>query len=184
MRNRFKELDPVNNRPAELWIEVHNVIQEAANKSISKEKKRRKAKWLSEGALQVEEERREAKSKREGKESGQFSSVAQSCLTLCDSMDCNMTGFPVHHELPEFTQPQLCAGFQRRMISFLRQVDRECPWAQSHHHACFGIYGQLPTTDVRLGNWLITNKGAIGTGSLMLSGRPNFLTRSKGNKLT
>ena len=47
----------------------------------------------------------------------------------------------------------------------------------------FGIYGQLPTTEVRLGNCLITNKGAIGTGSLM-SERPNFLTRSKGNKLT
>ena len=70
MRNRFKELNLVNNSPAELWIEVHNVIQEAANKSISKEKKRRKAKWLSEGALQVDEERREAKSKREGKDSG------------------------------------------------------------------------------------------------------------------
>ena len=34
----------------------------------------------------------------------QFSSVFQSCLTLCDSMDCSMQGFPVHHQLPEFTQ--------------------------------------------------------------------------------
>ena len=34
----------------------------------------------------------------------QFSSVTQSCLTLCDPMDCSMPGFPVHHELPEFTQ--------------------------------------------------------------------------------
>ena len=33
-----------------------------------------------------------------------FSSVAQLCLTLCDSMDCNMTGFPVHHQLSELTQ--------------------------------------------------------------------------------
>ena len=32
------------------------------------------------------------------------SSVAQSCLTLCDPMDCSMPGLPVHHELPEFTQ--------------------------------------------------------------------------------
>ena len=35
---------------------------------------------------------------------GQFSSVAQSCLTLCDPMDCSTPGFPVHHQLPEFTQ--------------------------------------------------------------------------------
>ena len=124
------------------------------------------------------------KAREKGKDSGQFSSVTQLCLTLCDSMDCRMTGFPVHHELPEFTQPQLNAEFQRIVISFLRQVDREFPWAQSHRHACFGIYGQLPITEVRLGNWLITNKGVLGTGSLMLSGRPNFLTRSKGNKLT
>ena len=34
----------------------------------------------------------------------QFSSVAQSCPTLCDPMDCSTPGFPVHHQLPEFTQ--------------------------------------------------------------------------------
>ena len=34
----------------------------------------------------------------------QFSSVAQSCLTLCNSMNCSMPGLPVHHQLPEFTQ--------------------------------------------------------------------------------
>ena len=34
----------------------------------------------------------------------QFSSVAQSCLTLCDPMNCSTTGLPVHHQLPEFTQ--------------------------------------------------------------------------------
>ena len=34
----------------------------------------------------------------------QFSSVAQSCLTLCDSMNCSTPGLPVHHQLPEFTQ--------------------------------------------------------------------------------
>ena len=33
-----------------------------------------------------------------------FSSVAQSCLILCDPMDCSMTGLPVHRQLPEFTQ--------------------------------------------------------------------------------
>ena len=34
----------------------------------------------------------------------QFSSVAQSCVTLCDPMDCSTPGLPVHHQLPEFTQ--------------------------------------------------------------------------------
>ena len=36
-----------------------------------------------------------------------FSSVTQSCLTLCDPMDCSTPGFPVHHQLPEFTQTQV-----------------------------------------------------------------------------
>ena len=43
-------------------------------------------------------------SKEKGKVSIQFSSVAQSCLTLCDPMDCNTPGLPVHHQLSEFTQ--------------------------------------------------------------------------------
>ena len=34
----------------------------------------------------------------------QFSSVAQSCLTLCNPMDCSTPGLPVHHQFPEFTQ--------------------------------------------------------------------------------
>ena len=37
----------------------------------------------------------------------QFSSVAQSCLTLCDPMSCSMPGLPVHHQLPEFTQTHI-----------------------------------------------------------------------------
>ena len=37
----------------------------------------------------------------------QFSSVTQSCLTLCHPMDCSMPGFPVHHQLPELTQTQV-----------------------------------------------------------------------------
>ena len=41
------------------------------------------------------------------KDSVQFSAVAQSCLTLCDPMNCSMPGLPVHHHLPEFTQTQV-----------------------------------------------------------------------------
>ena len=51
--------------PDELWTEVCNVVQEAVIKTISKKKKCKKAKWLSEEALQIAEKRREAKGKGE-----------------------------------------------------------------------------------------------------------------------
>ena len=51
--------------PKELWKEVHNIVQEAVTKTIPKNKKFKKAKWLSEEALQIAEKRREAKVKRE-----------------------------------------------------------------------------------------------------------------------
>ena len=50
-----------------LWAEVHNTVQEAVNKAIPKKKKSKKAKWLSEEALQIAKERRKVKSK-EGRE--------------------------------------------------------------------------------------------------------------------
>ena len=51
--------------PEELWTEVCNIVQEVVTKTIPKEKKCKKAKWLSEEALQIALKRREAKSKRE-----------------------------------------------------------------------------------------------------------------------
>ena len=51
--------------PEELWIEIHNTVQEAVTKTIPKKKKCKKTKWLSEEALQIAEERREAKGKGE-----------------------------------------------------------------------------------------------------------------------
>ena len=51
--------------PEELWTEVHDIIQKAGVKTISKKKKCKKAKWLSEEALQIAEKRREAKGKGE-----------------------------------------------------------------------------------------------------------------------
>ena len=63
--NRFKGLDLVDRLPEELWTEVCNIVQEAGTKIIPKKKKCKKAKWLSEGALQIAEERREVKSKGE-----------------------------------------------------------------------------------------------------------------------
>ena len=63
--SRFKGLDLVDRVPEELWREVHNTVQEAVTKTIPKKMKCKKAKRLSEEALQTAEERREAKSKRE-----------------------------------------------------------------------------------------------------------------------
>ena len=65
VRNRFKELDLIDRVPEELWMEVHNIVQEAVIKIISRKKKCKKAKWLSEEALQIAEKRREAKGKGE-----------------------------------------------------------------------------------------------------------------------
>ena len=65
MRNRFKGLDLIDRVPDELWTEVHDIVQVAVIKTIPKKKKFKKAKWLSEEALQVAEKRREAKGKGE-----------------------------------------------------------------------------------------------------------------------
>ena len=65
MTNRFKGLDLIDSVPEELWMEVHDIIQEAGIKTIPKKKKCRKAKWVSEKALQIAEKRREAKGKGE-----------------------------------------------------------------------------------------------------------------------
>ena len=63
--NRLKGSDLIDRVPEELWIEVHDIVQEAVIKTIPKKKKFRKAKWLSEEALQIAEKRREAKGKEE-----------------------------------------------------------------------------------------------------------------------
>ena len=67
MRNRFKGLDLIDRVPEELWTEVYDVVQEAVIKTIPKKKKGKKAKWLSEEALQTAMKRREAKGKGEKK---------------------------------------------------------------------------------------------------------------------
>ena len=63
MRNRFKGLDLIDRVPDELWIEVRDIVQETGIKTIPKEKKCKKAKWLSEEALKIAVKRREVKSK-------------------------------------------------------------------------------------------------------------------------
>ena len=65
VRNRFKGLDLIDRVPDELWVEVCDIVQWAGIKTIPKKKKCKKAKWLSEEALQIAVKRREVKSKGE-----------------------------------------------------------------------------------------------------------------------
>ena len=65
MRNRFKGLDLVDRVPDKLWMEVRDIVEETGIKTILVEKKCKKAKWMSEQALQIAVKRREAKSKGE-----------------------------------------------------------------------------------------------------------------------
>ena len=61
----MKGLDVIDTVPDELWMEVHDIVQETGIKTIPKKKKCKKAKWLCEEALQIAVKRREAKSKGE-----------------------------------------------------------------------------------------------------------------------
>ena len=63
VRNRFKGLDLIDRVPEELWMEVHDIVQETGIKTIPKKKKCKKAKWLSEEALEIAVKRREVKAK-------------------------------------------------------------------------------------------------------------------------
>ena len=64
--NRFKGLDLIDRVPEELWMEVHDIVQEAVIKTVPKKKKCKKEKWFSEEALQIAE-KRSKKQKRIGK---------------------------------------------------------------------------------------------------------------------
>ena len=65
VRNRFKGLDLIDRVPDELWMEVHDIVEETGIKTILMEKKCKKAKWMSEEALQIAVKRREVKNKGE-----------------------------------------------------------------------------------------------------------------------
>ena len=65
VRNRFKGLDLIDRVPDELWTEVHDIVQETGIKTIPKKRKCKKAKRLSEEALQIAVKRRDTKSRGE-----------------------------------------------------------------------------------------------------------------------
>ena len=67
VRNRFKELDLIDRVPDELWTEVCDIIQDTGIKTFPMEKKCKRAKWLSEEALQIAEKKRSERQRRNGK---------------------------------------------------------------------------------------------------------------------
>ena len=77
VRNRFRGLDLINRVPEELWMEVCNSVQKAVTKIIPKKKKCKNAKWLSEEALQIVEERRDMKGKGESESYTQLNAEFQ-----------------------------------------------------------------------------------------------------------
>ena len=65
VRNRFKGSDLIDRVPEELWMDVYDIVQEAVFKTIPKKKKCKKAKWLSEEALEIAVKRKDVKGKEE-----------------------------------------------------------------------------------------------------------------------
>ena len=63
--NRFKGLDLIDSMPEQVWTEVHDIVQKVLIKTIPEKKKCKKAKWLSEEALQIAEKTKDGKGKRE-----------------------------------------------------------------------------------------------------------------------
>ena len=72
VRNRIKGLELIDRVPDELWNEVRDIVQETGIRIIPKKKKCKKAKWLSEEALQITEKRREVKGKGEKERYAEF----------------------------------------------------------------------------------------------------------------
>ena len=83
----MKELDLIDRVPDELKMEVHDVVQKTGIKTIPKNNKCKKAKWLSEYALQIAVRRRESESESE---------VAQLCPILFDPMGCSPPSSSIH----------------------------------------------------------------------------------------
>ena len=92
MANRFKGQDLIDRVPEILWIEVHNIVQVVVTKTIPNKKKCKKAKLLSEEALQIAEKRRELKGKGERERhiqlNAEFQRIARRDKKACLSTQC------------------------------------------------------------------------------------------------
>ena len=96
VKNRFKGLDLIDRVPEELWTEVPDIVQEAGINTIAKEKKCKKAKWLSEEALQIAANRREVKGKGEKERcthlNAEFQRIARRDKKALSFLDRNRMG--------------------------------------------------------------------------------------------
>ena len=94
--NRIKGLDLINRVPEELWMEVPDIVQEAVIKTIPKKKKCKKAKWLSDEALQIAQKRKEVKDKGEKKRythlNAEFQRIARRDKKAFLSDQCKVLG--------------------------------------------------------------------------------------------
>ena len=87
--NRFKGLDLVDRVPEELWMEVHDIVQETGIKTIPKKKKHKKAKWLSEEALKMKDK---GKKERYTHLNTEFQRIARRDKKAFLSDQCKETG--------------------------------------------------------------------------------------------
>ena len=110
MRNRFKGLDLIDRVPDELWMEVRDIVQETGIKTIPMEKKCKKAKWLSEEALQIAV-KREAKSKGEKERykhlNAEFQRIARRDKKAFLSHQCKQIEKPTEWERLEISSRKL-----------------------------------------------------------------------------
>ena len=150
MRNRFKGLDLIERLPDELWTEVHDIVQETGIKTIPKEKKCTKAKWLSEEALPIAVKRREAKSKGEKERythlNAEFQRIAAAAAakslqlypTLCDPIDGSPPGSPIPGILQARTLAWVAISFSNawkwkvKVKSLSRVRLLATPWTAAH----------------------------------------------------
>ena len=117
MRNRFKGLDLIDRVPEELWMDVHDIVQEAVIKIFPKKKKGKKAKWLSEEAYtnSYEKKRSEKQRGKERKQRGrerfkhlnaEFQRIARRDKKACLSDQCKKERKTTEWE--KYKSPQIC----------------------------------------------------------------------------
>ena len=109
--NRFKGLDLIDRMPEELWTEDHDIVQEAWIKTIPKKKQCKKAKWLSEEALQIAEKRREVRGKVEKERythlNAEFQRISQRDKKAFLSDQCKEMGKTIEWERLEISSVKL-----------------------------------------------------------------------------
>ena len=111
MTDRFKGLDLIDRVPDELWMEVHDIVQETGIKTIPMEKKFTKAKWLSGEALQIAVKTREVKSKGENERythlNAEFQRIAKRDKKASLSNQCKETEEKIEWERLEILSRKL-----------------------------------------------------------------------------